>query len=147
MRLRLLAALAAPLPACAAVASALPAVAAPSPLAGIMQVVLGLAVVLAAIAACAWMFRKVSAGALGGGNRLRVVSAVMVGQRERVVVVEIEGEWLVLGVTSQGINRLARMPRPASADVEPPVTGGEPFARWLKAAIDKARPSSDKAAS
>ncbi|WP_028534016.1 flagellar biosynthetic protein FliO [Paludibacterium yongneupense] len=144
MRLPLLTALLAPVPAWAA---AVPAIASPSPLAGIMQVVLGLAVVLAAIAACAWMFRKVSAGALGGGSRLKVVSAVMVGQRERVVVVEIEGEWLVLGVTAQAINRLARMPRPASADVDAPAGGGEPFARWLKAAIDKARPSSDKAVS
>ncbi len=71
-----------------------------------------------------------------------MVSGVLVGQREKVVIVELEGEWLVLGVTSHSVNLLTKLDRPpdAAADVVPP---GEPFARWLKAAMDKGRQQSE----
>jgi flagellar protein FliO/FliZ len=80
---------------------------------------------------------------IGIPRHLRVVSAVMVGQRERVVIVELGDEWLVLGVTAQSVNLLATHPRPADGDMPVPSTPVEPFARWLKAALDKRRSSSD----
>ncbi|RQO71210.1 flagellar biosynthetic protein FliO [Aquitalea sp. FJL05] len=129
----------------AAAASApavLVAASSPTPFSSLLQVILGLAVVLGAIVGLAWLFRRMSGGMLGGSNRLRVVSGVLVGQREKVVIVELEGEWLVLGVTSHSVNLLTKMDRPpdAGAEVVPP---GEPFARWLKAAMDKGRQQSE----
>lgn len=114
----------------------------PTPFTSLLQVILGLAVVLGAIVGLAWLFRRMSGGMLGGSNRLRVVSGVLVGQREKVVIVELEGEWLVLGVTSHSVNLLTKLDRPpdAAADVVPP---SEPFARWLKAAMDKGRQQSE----
>jgi len=117
---------------------------APTPFASLMQMILGLVVVLAAIVGVAWLFRRLSGGMLAVGNRLRVVSGVMVGQREKVVIVELEGEWLVLGVTSHSVNLLSKMDKPDSA-MSPPVDTlpvAEPFARWLKAAMDKSRQKS-----
>lgn len=138
-----------PLPAMAAVQATAPA--GPSTFWGLIQVVFGLAVVLGAIVACAWLFRRMSNGMIGIPRHLRVVSAVMVGQRERVVIVEMGDEWLVLGVTPQSVNLLSSRPRPADADLiaQTPPAGAaaavEPFARWLKAALDKRRnnPSDD----
>lgn len=117
--------------------------AAPSPFASLVQVVVGLAVVLAAIVACAWAFRRVQSGVGGAPQLLKMVGGMMVGQRERVVVVELNGEWLVLGVTANQVNLLSKMPRPADAPAGPP-NADPPFAKWLKAVLDKQRPSSSQ---
>lgn len=137
------------LAACSAIARAgtlasqpLVAASSPTPVSSLLQVILGLAVVLAAIVGLAWLFRRMSGGMLGGSNRLRVVSGVLVGQREKVVIVELEGEWLVLGVTSHSVNLLTKMDRPPDAGTEV-VQPGEPFARWLKAAMEKGRQKSE----
>ncbi|UTH74346.1 flagellar biosynthetic protein FliO [Chromobacterium sp. IIBBL 290-4] len=125
-----------------AMASALPAAApvapSPSPFVSLLQVVLALAVVLGAIVGVAWLLRRVSGGMLGTAGRVRVVGGAMVGQKERVVIVELEGEWLVLGVTPNQVNLLNKMPRPEGAETAPQ-TPAEPFARWLKQALDKSR--------
>lgn len=137
MMRRAAAALAAlPLPLRAAEAAATP----PSTFFGLLQVVFGLAVVLAAIVGCAWLFRRLSSGMVGIPRHMRVVSAVMIGQRERVVIVELGEEWLVLGVTPHAVNLLASRPRPEDADASTPAPAGvEPFARWLKAAMARQR--------
>lgn len=137
MRAALLLAL--PLPALAA--STPPAVASATGIWGVLQVVFSLALVLAVIVGCAWLFRRMSGRMPGGGARhLRVVSASMIGQRERVVIVEVGEEWLVLGVTSHTVNLLTRQARP---EQEPPAALAGPvqesFARWLKQAINKQR--------
>ncbi|MBS0339475.1 MAG: flagellar biosynthetic protein FliO [Proteobacteria bacterium] len=82
---------------------------------GLMQAVLGMACVLGLILACAWLARRFGLQRLGGGNVVKVVSSTSVGQRERVVVVEVAGQWLVLGVTPQNINALHTLPAQAGA--------------------------------
>jgi flagellar protein FliO/FliZ len=57
----------------------------------------------------------------------------MVGQRERVVVVEVQGQWLVLGVTAQNVNLLSSFPRPAEADAM--ASPSPVFAEWLTRAL------------
>lgn len=101
----------------------------PSPvsMAGLLQVVFGLAVVLAAIVGTGWLLRRIGP-AQGGGGMLRVVGGVMVGPRERVVLVEVGEEWLVLGVASGGVQLLHRVPRPAPGQASPPIVD----AAWLQ---------------
>jgi flagellar protein FliO/FliZ len=116
----------------------------PSSLMGLVQVVFGLVVVLAAILGCAWLFRRMSNGMVGIPRHLRVVSAVMVGQRERVVIVELGDEWLVLGVTAQSVNLLSSHPKPLSdPDGLSSSASVPPFARWLKAALERRNTPSD----
>lgn len=103
----------------------------------LLQVVLGLAVVLGAIALAAWLARRYLPAAGGSGGPLRVIGGVMVGPRERVVVVEVAGTWIVAGVTPQNVNALHAMPRPAGADgtavqLQP---ADHNFSRWLAKAI------------
>jgi flagellar protein FliO/FliZ len=45
------------------------------------------------------------------------------------------------GVTSHSVNLLTKMDRPPDAGAE--VQPGEPFARWLKAAMEKGRQKSE----
>ncbi|MGM3185590.1 flagellar biosynthetic protein FliO [Musicola paradisiaca] len=72
-------------------------------------VVLGLILVL--ILLMAWLARKLGfAPQMRQNKMLKVVSSCLVGQRERVVIVEVDNEWLVLGVTPQQITHLHTLP-------------------------------------
>ncbi len=76
---------------------------------------LALAVIVALILLCSYLLKRLGRGHLPDNRRLRVVSSVGVGQRERVVIVEVHGTWLVLGVASGQVNRLHEMPAPDDA--------------------------------
>ncbi|GCB05837.1 flagellar biosynthetic protein FliO [Ralstonia sp. SET104] len=85
----------------------------------------GLFVVLAMIVAAGWLLRRLQqrAGMGPGARRGQVITVVaqqMLGAREKVVVVDVEGTWLVLGVTQQHVQTLHTLPRPAEADTPSP---------------------------
>jgi len=98
-----------------------------------LQTGLALVLVLALIMASAWLMRRFSLLPGSAGGQLRVVSGVMVGNRERVVVVEVRDTWLVLGVTGQNINVLHTLPRPDDL----PAVSTPPFADWLQKALSQ----------
>ncbi|MET3440781.1 flagellar protein FliO/FliZ [Variovorax paradoxus] len=87
----------------------------------LLQAGFGMFAVLGLIFLCAWAARRFGLQRLGGGQFVKVVSSAMVGQRERVVVVEVGATWLVLGVTSSQVNTLHSMP--AQAVSANPVSG------------------------
>lgn len=80
---------------------------------GLMQAGFGMLVVLGLIFLCAWLVRRFGLQRFGGGQVVKVVSSSMVGQRERVVVVEVGSTWLVLGVTASQVNTLHTLPAQA----------------------------------
>jgi len=94
--------------------------------------------VLAVIAGAAWVMKKFTPRGYGAGGVLRVVAGAAVGQRERVVVVEIGTSWLVVGVAPGSVNLLQQMPRAempaAAAATALPSTA---FAAWLKQVMEK----------
>ena len=77
---------------------------------GMLQAAFGMIVVVGLIFLCAWLARRLGVQRFGGGDTIKVISSASLGQRERVVVVEISGTWLVLGVSPQQINPLHTMP-------------------------------------
>jgi flagellar protein FliO/FliZ len=90
----------------------------PSPvsLSALLQVVFGLALVVAAIVATGWLLRRIGPAQSAGGL-LRVIGGVMVGPRERLVLVELGEQWLVLGVASGSVNLLHTLPKPQGGTV------------------------------
>ena len=56
-----------------------------------------------------WQDRSIGSGRVDD-RRLRFVRALPVGTRERVMLIEAEGERLLIGVTAGGIALLARWP-------------------------------------
>lgn len=90
---------------------------------GLLQAGFGMAVVVGLIFLCAWLARRFGLQRLGGGHLVKVVSSASVGQRERVVVVEVANQWLVLGVTSSQVNMLHTLP--AQAQPAASGTGGK----------------------
>jgi flagellar protein FliO/FliZ len=65
---------------------------------GIMQIIFSLLLVLAAIVLVAWLLKRMNVAQQGAGHQLKVLGGVSIGQRERIVLVEIEDTWLVVGV-------------------------------------------------
>jgi len=77
-----------------------------------MQVLLGLGLVLAAIAATAWLLKRLGPGQVSASGALRVVGGVAIGPKERVVLVDVGDVRLVLGVAPGHVSTLHQMPRP-----------------------------------
>ncbi|MGS0743885.1 flagellar biosynthetic protein FliO [Glaciimonas sp. GG7] len=77
---------------------------------GLLQVGFGLALIIGLIFLCTWIARRLGLQKLGNGRLVKVVASTNIGQRERVVVVEVGSTWLVLGVTSGQISSLHSMP-------------------------------------
>jgi flagellar protein FliO/FliZ len=90
----------------------------PAPLTSLLQVVFALLLVLAAIGVFAWLVRRVAPG-YGAAGPARVVGGVMVGPRERLVVVEVGDTWLLLGVASGSVSLVHSMARPPQAPGAP----------------------------
>jgi flagellar protein FliO/FliZ len=100
----------------------------------LLQVILALGVVLACIAVFAWFLRRWMPGPAGAGRFLRIVGGVMVGPKERLVLVEVGDTWLLVGVAANSVHLLHTMQKPVGAEVaSAPVTQG--FARLLKQAV------------
>lgn len=110
----------------------------------LLQMVAGLLIVLALIAALAWCARRFGIVKTRGQSSVRVVAGTSVGPRERVTVVEVGGQWLVLGVAAGSVNLLTAMPAQPLPDtaaqasarpqkVEPRLA--PQFADWLQRAV------------
>ena len=88
--------------------------------AGLMQAGFGRAVVIGLIFLFAFVARRFGLQPSGSSRVLKVVSSAMVGQRERVVVVEIGDSWLVLSVAAGQVRALHTMPAEKLTDVQAP---------------------------
>ncbi|HET8609517.1 MAG TPA: flagellar biosynthetic protein FliO [Burkholderiales bacterium] len=94
----------------------------------LLQATLGLAVVLAVIWIIVWLLRRFTPLAKSGASPIKLVAHTPLGQRERVVVVEIADDWLVLGVAPGRINMLQVRPKSALPQPRQP---DHPFAKLL----------------
>lgn len=107
---------------------ALPAIAADGAISAgsFVQALLGLALVLLVMAGSAWLLRRYGTAQRGHAGAVRLIGGTAVGQRERVVLLEVGDTWLVIGVAPGQVSALHSMPRgtvsagvdiPAKADV------------------------------
>jgi flagellar protein FliO/FliZ len=90
---------------------------------GIAQIIFSLLLVLAAIVLVAWLLKRVNASKLGVGNQLKVLGGVAIGQRERIVLVEVSNTWLVVGVGPGQIRTLHTLQKQELPDSANPVRG------------------------
>jgi len=104
----------------------------------LIQVMLALFLVLGAIVASAWLMRRFGPTQMGPGSALRVLGGVMVGQRERLMLVEVGDTWLIIGVAPGRVSAVHSMPRPPQSEQQTQVMVQQPgFADWLKSAWQK----------
>lgn len=77
----------------------------------LLTVLLSLVLILGGFVGVAWLARRHLPG-LGAQGAVKVVGSTAVGARERVVVVEVEGTWLLLGVGGGSVRLLHSLPKP-----------------------------------
>ncbi|WP_185148598.1 flagellar biosynthetic protein FliO [Rheinheimera tangshanensis] len=85
----------------------------------IMNVFGSLIIVLGLLFGLAWLYKKLAIK-LPGSSHIKIVSSVMLGPRERILVIEVQGKQRVLGVTSNQINMLFELDQPLVDDVAMP---------------------------
>ncbi len=105
---------------------------------------LALALVIVCVLLCGWVVRRVGARPLSPGKVMRVVSSTSLGQREKVVIIEVQGQWLVLGVTAQQISALAQMDAPPTEPTIATAVTGDSFAERLASALKRNIQRTDK---
>ena len=81
----------------------------------IMNVFGSLIIVLGLLFGLAWLYKKLALK-LPGSSHIKIVSSVMLGPRERILVIEVQGKQRVLGVTSNQINMLFELDQPLVDD-------------------------------
>lgn len=74
-------------------------------------VLMSLFLILGAFVLVAWLVRRYMPG-VGKQGVVKVVGATMVGPRERVVVIEVENTWLLLGVGAGQVRLLDKRDKP-----------------------------------
>jgi flagellar protein FliO/FliZ len=104
----------------------------------VLQVILSLMLVLVAVFVVGWILKRINLPQQGAGNALKVLSGVAVGQRERIVLVEVNDTWLVVGVAPGQVNALHTMPKGSLPTVSNATTGDDnKFQGWLKQMMEK----------
>lgn len=114
----------------------------PAPVSGgsILQIILSLALVLALVFVVAWLLKRISMPQHAGGNVIKVLSGVAVGQRERIVLVEVGDTWLVVGVAPGQVRALHSMPKSDLPEAQAgtlPGVEAKNFQSWLKQMVEK----------
>lgn len=95
----------------------------------VLQTLVGLAVVIGLVFACAWLARRFGFQPARRGGPLKVVSSVAVGAKESATIVEIGDTWLVLGVAPGNVRLLHTLPAgspSATAPVDAPAGAASP---------------------
>jgi len=145
-----------------ATATVPPTMPAASPTGSLMQTLFALVLVLAVLGALAWFLKRYGPKGGAGSANLRIVGSLNLGGRERLLVVEVGNQWIVVGASPGRVNALATMPRQDGADAAtvaansaanssanpaagnnatpaPHAPSASSFADWLKQTIDKRR--------
>ncbi len=105
----------------------------------VMQIIFSLILVLAAVAVVAWMMKRINLPRHGAASLLKVISGVAVGPRERVVLMEVNDTWLIVGVAPGQVSTLHTMPKgtlPSTTGNLNSVPDGK-FQMWMKQMVEK----------
>ena len=102
-----------------------------------LQAGLALALIVALLLGTAWLARKVSGGKGFGQGGMKVVGGIALGPRERLVLVEVGENWLVIGIVPGQIRTLHSMPKGSLDSAGSSPTSDIPFASWLKSVSDR----------
>jgi flagellar biosynthetic protein FliO len=114
----------------------------------LLQTLFALILVLGVLGALAWLLKRYAPKAMGGSAHLRVVGSLNLGGRERLLVVEVGNQWIVVGASPGRVNALATMPKQqqeqeradtggTGATLAPHTQPANSFGDWLKQTLDK----------
>ncbi|MBW7470361.1 flagellar biosynthetic protein FliO [Marinobacter sp. M216] len=107
---------------------------APDTMGTLVSLGVGLLAVIAIIYGCAWIIRRMNGMTGMNNNAIKVVSVMALGARERLALIEVGGQQILLGITPSAIRTLHVFDEPV-VDASNPPSGD--FARRLQSMIGK----------
>lgn len=110
----------------------------------VLQTLLALALIIGLLFGVLYLLRRSGLARAGGAGLLQVRGATAVGPRERVVLVEVAGKLLVLGVAPGRVTPLhtldaAELP-PVPPRTSPLPSGERDFQTWLRQTLERRAP-------
>ncbi|MDH5229313.1 MAG: flagellar biosynthetic protein FliO [Gammaproteobacteria bacterium] len=99
----------------------------------VFKLVFALLLVVGAIFATAWFYKRFGQVASLPNNAIRIVGGVSLGQRERIVVLQVGEEQLLLGVTPSRIDTLHKLEKPIEISSHTPTS--DLFAEKFQSAL------------
>lgn len=102
----------------------------------VISVVFSLLFVVAVIFMLAWVMRRMGAATLKPNALLKTVSSLSIGQRERIVLVQLGEQQLLLGVAPGRVQTLHVLDSPLHIDPADSSVAGS-FAEKLKSIVSK----------
>jgi flagellar protein FliO/FliZ len=110
----------------------------------IVQIIFSLLLVLVAIVLVAWILKRMNVAQQGSSKLLKVLGAVPIGQRERIVLVEVNDTCLVVGIGPGQIRTLHTFQKTdgSATDLQPTEVqpSGSKFSSLLTSILNNRRP-------
>lgn len=107
---------------------------------GLLQTIFALVLVLGLLMGLAWFMKRFGPRAMGANANVKLVGTLHIGGRERIMVVEVGDQWIVVGASPGRVNALATMPRREGTQAQDVLAAQSPgaasFGDWLKKTID-----------
>lgn len=99
------------------------------------RVLISLIVVIGFLIVLSVLFKKFGLNRMTSTFPVKIIGAMSLGRNQRLVMIEVGDEWIVLGVTPQHISTVTKMPR---QEVEVNAGADTPnFPAWMQGALQK----------
>ena len=100
------------------------------PLSAILQMLLSLGAIIGLLFLGAYLLRRLNGGkAFGNTGPLRIVGGLMLSPRERIVLLEVDETWIVVGIVPGQIKTLHTLPK---GELPIGKEGEKRFGHWLR---------------
>lgn len=101
-----------------------------------LQILAGLILVLGLIAILAWSLRRFHPMNMRTHLPAKIIGTLTLGARERITIIEIADQWLIIGITPGRMCMLATLQRQELPAQSQAATSGD-FTSWLSRYMDK----------
>ncbi len=98
----------------------------------ILQVVVALLVTLGIVILCAYFAKKLLSGADGSRGLIKVLATRALGNRERLMLVELEGHTVLIGVTQHNISTLHTFEGQLHLEADAPNEFSNSLRAWME---------------
>ena len=95
-----------------------------------LQMLLGLALIIGLLFLGAYLLRRLNGGkSFGNTGPMRIVGGLMISPRERIVLLEVNETWVIVGIVPGQIKTLHTLPK---GEIPSDKDGENRFGNWLK---------------
>ncbi|WP_144395183.1 flagellar biosynthetic protein FliO [Pleionea sediminis] len=81
----------------------------PSLASSVVSVFIALVFIIIIIIACAWVLRRMGGAGFQKSADIKVCASHMLGAKERLVIIKVDGKHILLGVTPSSINKIEEL--------------------------------------